>query len=361
MIRLLGGIGRGRPLASDGVDRLHCVPAVRGDHRDAILDFQDLLDPRHRSRLAGVVRLQGLALARVQLDGGIQHAVHLQVDAELQLAHDLRANVEAHHRLAQHAPFRRIARLGIEHRRNLCGVHGEIDVGDLGAVGQDYMARLGAQVGHGETRTLGSGSLQRLARDRAGNAQLFIGVRHRARPAGHLQARLSEPFERLGARFLSGGTLVRSHERRELVGKTGVEIGGAGAGEANFELAGIEVHLFGDHDRLHRADTLADIGVLGDQRDFVGADLDPGIEGHGVRRKARGQWIVTGRRGLRCVAVGAESDAAGNRGGAEDESPAGKLLKSHVTSPPSLRLPHGSRCGCAGRYRNGTNCRTSPR
>ena len=58
MVGLLGGIGRGRPLAVDRLDRLHRVPAVRRDDRDAILDFEDLLDPRHRLRLARVVRFQ---------------------------------------------------------------------------------------------------------------------------------------------------------------------------------------------------------------------------------------------------------------------------------------------------------------
>ena len=224
------------------------------------------------------------------------------------------------------------------------------------------MAGLGANISYRDAGTFGRRGLQRLARDRAGNAQLFVGVRNRARAARHLQAGLSESFQHGGACFFGGGTLVRRHKRRELICESGVEVSGTGPCEPDFELAGIEVHLFGDHDRLHGADALTDVGVLCNERDFFRADLDPGIEGHGVGPEAGGQWIaVGGHSGLFGMAVGTESDAAGYGGGSDDEGPTGKTLYvSHITSPPSLRQPHGSQRECADRCRNGIDCRTSP-
>ena len=186
------------------------------------------------------------------------------------------------------------------------------------------MAGLGANVGDSDACTLCRRSLQRLARHSAGHAQLFIGVRDRAGAARHLQAGFSQGFERGGACFLGGRTLVGCQERRKLIREAGVEIGGTGPGEPDFELAGIEVHLFGDHDRLHRTDALTDVGMLCNERDFFRADLDPGIEAHGVGPEAGGQWIaVGGRSSLLGLAVRAESDAAGDSGRTENESPAG--------------------------------------
>jgi hypothetical protein len=188
MVGLLGGIGRRRPLAVDRLDRFHRVPAVRRDNRDTILDFEDLLDPRHRFRFARVIRLQGLSLGGVQLDGREQHPVHFHIDAEPQFAHRLRPDVEARHRLAQYPPLGRVARLRIQNGRNLRSFRREFDVGDLAAVRQDHMAGLGANVGDSQARTLCRRSFQRLARNRTGDAQLFIGVGDRAGAAGHLQA-----------------------------------------------------------------------------------------------------------------------------------------------------------------------------
>jgi hypothetical protein len=123
------------------------------------------------------------------------------------------------------------------------------------------------------------------------------------------------------------GTLVRRQERCKLIRETSIEVSRAGPCEPNFELAGIEIHLFGDHDRLHRTDALTDVGVLCDQRYLFRAYLDPGIEAHRVRSEAGRQRIAVCGRGRRFgVAIGAESDAAGYGGRSENESPAGKTL-----------------------------------
>src|SRR5262249_46911170 len=116
-------------------------------------------------------------------------------------------------------------------------------------------------------------------------------------------------------------TLVRGEVRREVVREAGIEVGVTGSCEPNLELAGIEVHLLGDHDRLHGADALAEVDVLRNERYFLRTDLDPRIEGHGVRPEASGQRIaIGGRSSLFGIAVGTESDAAGDGGGAEHES-----------------------------------------
>ena len=65
-----------------------------------------------------------------------------------------------------------------------------------------------------------------------------------------------------GACRFGGRGLVRGQERRILIGEASIEVSGTGPGEPDFELAGIEVHLFGNHDRLHGADALTDVGVL---------------------------------------------------------------------------------------------------
>ena len=302
-----------------------------------------------------------MPLVGIQFDGGVQHAVHLHVDAELQFAQHFRADVEPHHRLAENPPRRGIARLGVDHRRNARRVRCEIDIGDPRSVRQHHMAGLGAEIGQRRARALGRRKLQRLAGDGAGHPQLLIGVGDGARPTRHLQPGLSKTFERGGARLLGGGALVRSQEGCELLLEARIEIGGVRSGEPDLELTGIEVHLLGDHHRLHRAGALADIGMLGNQRDLARTDLDPRVEGHGIAREARSQRIVAGRFSrLHGRAVAAECNTAGQRRGTDEEGPTRKTLRDiHVTSPPSsLRPPCESLREYEDRCRSGKDCRT---
>jgi hypothetical protein len=61
-------------------------------------------------------------------------------------------------------------------------------------------------------------------------------------------------------------TLVRREEWRKILCEATIKVSGAGPCKPDFELAGIEIHLFGDHDRLHGTDPLTDVGVLCNER-----------------------------------------------------------------------------------------------
>ena len=107
------------PLDGQRVERLLGLPPALGDHRDRILEPDDLVHALHAGDLGLVDRLQRALEHRALRDRGVEHAGHAHVDAVDRLALDLVGDVEPLGRLADQAPVPGVLERHVLRRRDL--------------------------------------------------------------------------------------------------------------------------------------------------------------------------------------------------------------------------------------------------
>ena len=321
MLRLLRRVGRGTPFAGDGVHRLEGAPGVVRHHGHAARHGHDLLHAAQAFGTLGIKADQRATLARIDLDGGMQHALHAQIDAVAQRAGGLGRHVQPRHGLADQAPLAGVAQRDLLHRLFRCGECCQLGVGQALPIRQHDGALVRLELVNRHARLLRCGALERLACDRTGMAQLDEAVCHGAGAARHLQAHDLEQRAHGGTHGFGRKTLVGREKRHLLFGQRTVVVRGAGCARVSheIELPPVQIQLFGDQRGLHRAHALADIGMRRDQRDAVGIDFDPRVE-DGLARLRCGVQRVGWRFAHQ---PGAEGHASGKTNGADEKAAAG--------------------------------------
>ena len=251
--------------------------------------------------------------------------------------------------------MRRIARGDVRYRLSLGGVGGQFGVSNCLAVWQNDGAVGGFELFDRHACLVGGRLFQRLARDRAGIAQLVETVWHGGRPARALDTHDLDQGIHDAARGFCGKAAVGRHEGHALGAEGGVPVGFARLAEIGFELAEFNVQLFGDQRRLNRNGALALVGMRCDQGDLFAVNLDPRVE-HGFA----GLLIIHQRIGrIALDHIGAKSHAACNGDGSNQKGASSNCFHaSHITPPSGFWLPFSQRRGCEDRYRSGTDCRT---
>ena len=288
--RHLAGLAR-IPHDRQRLDRLVGAPVAVGDHGDAgIADLHHLLDARHAGDLGGVEALDLAGANRQVLDGGDQHAGHLDVDAVDLLAGELVGGVEALEALAGDLPVLGVLELDVLRGFELGGRFRHLAVGDLAArrlVGDHAVRR--AAFGRRHLPFIGGGLDQHGAGGGAGLADILVRGADAAAAAGRHVA-----VDALAREALAGGRIF-----------------GGDLGPVAFELFGDELGEPGER-------ALAHFGTRdADHHGVVGPDHHPGID---LGRAVRGAHDVGTERKTQ-----AEREAAADGGGADHEGAAIKL------------------------------------
>ena len=303
------------PVELDGIGGLKRAPGIVGDHAGAAGDRHDL---EHALRFlgdAGIVAVKAAADPRIGANRGVDHARHPDVDAEGRGARRLGDGVDAPHRLAEVAPLRFGLEFDIGRRLDRRRGLRQRSVAQRLAVGRDHRAVLGLQVGLGNSGLLGGSLQQYLARDRACDPQLLIGVGHRRRAAGDLQAEKFSQRVAHHAHAAGNGAVVGGGDRKAFGQHLGIVIGGARRTRIDPDVVPVEIEFLGDQGGLHRIGALAEIGARRDDGDAALVDPHIGRQRGFAGAEFAGQRI--GRGSL--VGVVAEGHASCDRRRADQE------------------------------------------
>ena len=323
--RLLGRERRRAPFRLDRGGAPEGAPGVVGQHRHAAGDGHDAHHPAHRLGPGRVVGQPLPARARIGHDRGVQHPLRRQVDAVARGAGGRGHDVDPAHRPAQQPPLGRRAQRHVGGGLPRPGLLGQIGIGDRPAPGQQDAAGLAAQLGDGDARPRRGGGLQRLARHRAGLAQLVVGIGHRGGAARHLQPdqlhpRPGERPRRLGRQAGCRPTTRRARPRPRA--RCSSRPGSAGrARRAGIDRHLVELHVefLGDQRGLDRIGPLPHVGPRGDERHAGAGDLHVGRQ-----RRLAGAELAQQRVGVGPAhRPDAEGHAPGDGGAADEEAAAG--------------------------------------
>ncbi len=243
------------------------APPGVGHHGDAVGDLPHVLHPRHRLGPGGVEAHRLAADHRALREGRVEHAGQLDVEPELGRPVDLGRGVEAVDRLADVPALLVRLQLHVLGDGQLGGGVGQLAVG----------GRLAARaVDHRVLRAAGGGLHAPFLRRRR--------HQHGAR-LGAGDAQIVEPFGHRGG------------AARDLAAQHGVDVGLAGRGDLDLDLAQVDFELLGHEGRHRGVGALAHLGARREDRDaVVAADLHPGVRhGDGLgRARGRGERVGQG-------------------------------------------------------------------
>ena len=310
------------------------APVAVSDHRDRLVELDDLLNAGHRLRRGGVDRHEPASLDGRDVDGRVEHAGQGEVDAVGGAAVDFRGDVEA--RLPG-APdgvgvgvLQGRVRRGGHRRRRLR------EVAEARALARPRVgdARpLGPALVDGDPEALGRGREQHLAGRRARHLHAVAGAAHRERAAGGLGA---EPAREAVGAVVDGASDRRGHRvAGERAQHVGVGVGVEGRRLADAHPLPVGLHLLGRHHRERGLRPLSHLAVGNQDGDeIVGGDGDPGRQFALVGGVGRDDAVAARRDD---DAGDPEDEAAAGEGPGPDEGTARPL--THDAPPLRPRRP----------------------
>ena len=319
-------------LGSESRQRLARAPEAVGHHDHGIFEHEHLRDAAHGFGRLRVHVHDAPTLHRGEVDRGVEHAGHTDIDPVDCAAVHLGRDVETLHRGA--AQRERVGVLQRRARGDRQGRGEARQVAERGAAARgrvQHATTLRRALRRVDAELLRSRGQQHLLRGGAGHTHAVLArAADRRRAAGHLEA---EPLRNLESAVVDAAC----HHRRDVVATQRADDVAVGIlverrGLLHAHETPVGVHLLGGHHRQRSGSALTHLAVRDEDGDqVVRRDGDPGGELAVLAGVGRDQRVAAGRQG---EAGDAEQEAAARDGAGTDEGAPCPLVHD---AAPSVR------------------------